>query len=137
LRGKTRPRSTRIAVLLLCCSGLRACGGGPADQGPAAETVRTFYEHLNQGRYAEAKTLYSEATRQQIFPDFSADAGFREWAAIETHDGGLEAFKVVSEAELEGMVTIEFELRFSDGETARRTVTLREEDGLWRLGVIG
>ncbi len=125
-----------VALLpLLACAG--GGGGGDAEDGSAASTIRSFYDHLNAGRHEDAKALYSEEARRNIFPDARADKGFREWASAETHEGGLTAFEVIGETEVENGITIEFELRFSDGETARRQVTVSDEDGAWRLGFIG
>ena len=121
-----------ILVLAVACGG-----GGPADEGDAASTVRTFYDHLNAGRYDNAKALYTEETRQEIFPDASAAEGFENWAIVETHNRSLTEFNIVSETEGPTGITIEFELRFKDGESRQRRVTVSEEDGVWRLGFIG
>lgn len=116
-----------------------ACGGaaGPGSEGDAASTVRTFYDHLNAARYDKATALYTAETRQQIFPDASSAEGFRNWAIVETHNRSLTEFKIVSETEAETGIMIEFELRFKDGESSQRRVTVSEEDGVWRLGFIG
>ena len=73
----------------------------------------------------------------QIFPDAEADEGFRNWAVVETHNQSMTGLNVLSESEGETGVTIEFELRFSNGESAQRKVTVSEHDGGWRLGFIG
>ena len=125
--------SALILALAVACSG----AGTPQDGSAAASTVRTFYEHLNAGRYADAKALYTAETREQIFPDAGADEGFRNWAVVETHDKSLREVKIVSETEGEDGVTIEFELGFKDGESSQRRVTVSKEDGAWRLGFIG
>jgi len=122
-----------ILSLVVACSG----GGESGGVSDAAATVRTFYEHLNDGRYAEAKALYSTETMEQIFPDESAEAGFQDWAVVETHKGGLAEFSIVSETKSESGVVIEFELRFEDGESSQRRVTVSKENGAWRMGFIG
>ena len=122
-----------ILALAVACSG----GGEPQGGSDAASTVRTFYDHLNAGRYEDAKALYTAETLQQIFPDASAEEGFRNWAIIETHKGGLAEFNIVNETESPAGILIEFELRFADGESSQRQVTVSEEDGSWRLGFIG
>ena len=137
LRFDSLARATITAVVLaaaVACSG----GDGSADEGSdAAAAVRTFYDHLNAGRFDDAKALYTAETREQIFFDASAEEGFRNWATVETHNSGLTEFKIVSETEGAGGVTIEFELGFKDGESSRRSVTVSIEDGAWRLGFIG
>jgi hypothetical protein len=122
-----------ILALLIGCSG----GGGPQGESQAASAVQTFYDHLNTGKYDAAKALYTEQTRAQIFPDADADEGFRNWAVVETHNQSLTEFNVVTETENPDGVMIEFELRFRDGETAQRQVTVFKEDGALRLGFIG
>jgi hypothetical protein len=134
---RTRHSTTfGVAVLFLTvfigCSG----GGGETDGGPAS-AVRTFYDHLNAGRYADAKALYLDEVRAQIFPDESADEGFRNWATVETHNRTLTDFNVVSETEAETGITLEFELLFKSGEKSSRRVVVAEENGAWRLGFIG
>ena len=88
--------------LTLACSG----AGGPDGGSAAASSVRTFYDHLNAGRYDDAKTLYTVEARQQIFPDARAEEGFRNWAIVETHNRSLAEFNVVSETEAETGITI-------------------------------
>jgi hypothetical protein len=123
-----------IMALLIACGG---GGGPPQGESPAASAVQTFYDHLNRGKYDAAKALYTKETREQIFPDADAEEGFRDWAVVETHNQSLTEFNVVTETESPDGVMIEFELRFSDGETAQRQVTVSEEDGAMRLGFIG
>lgn len=120
-----------ILALAVACSG-----AGPGGEGDAESTVRTFYDHLNAGRYDDAKALYTEEARQQIFPDANASEGFENWAIVETHNRSLTEFNVVSETEGPTGITIEFELRFKNGESSQRRVTVSEQDGGWRLGVI-
>ncbi len=122
-----------IVVLAVACGG----AAGPGSEGDAESTVRTFYDHLNAGRYDDAKALYTAETRQQIFPDASAAEGFKNWAIVETHNRSLTEFNVLSETKAETGITIEFELHFKDGESRQRRVTVSEEDGGWRLGFIG
>jgi hypothetical protein len=120
-----------IVLLAIACSG-----GSSPDLVGAAGTVQTFYEHLDSGRYDEAIALYDAATKEQLLPDASSMDGFRQWAEAETHNGGLSDVSVVTQTAGEGTVTIEFELTFDDGQTARRTVTLTESDGAWRMGTV-
>ena len=130
----TRPAGAALILsLVIACSG----AGGPQVGNAATSTVRTFYDHLNAGRYDEAKALYTAEARQQIFPDASASEGFRDWAIVETHNSSLTEFNVVSETQAETGITIQFELRFKDGQSSQRRVTVSEEDGAWRLGFIG
>ena len=72
-----------------------------------------------------------------MLPDASSMDGFKMWAVAETHESTLNEVNVISETEGEGSVTIEFELSFDDGQTARRTVTLTESDGNWLMGTVG
>jgi len=135
MRFSTRTRAAlgvSILALAIACSG-----GGPEDGSAAVSTVRTFYDHLNAGRYDAAKALYTAETLEQIFPDATAEEGFRNWAIVETHKGGLAEFNVVSETESPAGILVEFELRFADGESSQRQVTVSEQDGVWRLGFIG
>ena len=49
-----------VAVLLAV-----ACSGGSSESvGGAAGTVKTFYEHLDSGRYEEAVALYDSTTKE-------------------------------------------------------------------------
>lgn len=134
---RTRPsRTFGFATLFLTL--MVGCSGGESEtQGGPASIVRTFYDHLNAGRYAAAKALYLDEVRSQIFPDASADEGFENWAVVETHNRTLQKFTVVGETEVENGVTVEFELLFKSGEKSSRRVTMSEENGAWRLGFIG
>jgi len=130
--------SMRFCVLAVFSALVLGCsGGGTETQGGAASTVRTFYDHLNAGQYDDAKALYTDDVRGQIFPDSDADEGFREWADLETHERTLKDFTVVNETDAEGGTTIEFELLFKGGERKQRRVTVSQENGDWRLGFIG
>ena len=121
-----------IALLALACSG-----GATDDVGGPAGAVKTFYAHLDSGRYDEAVAMYDPVTKEQLLPDADSMDGVKMWAVTETHESTLNEVNVISETEGEGSVTIEFELSFDDGQTARRTVTLTESDGNWLMGTVG
>ena len=119
-----------LGLLLAGCSGQETSGPGAA--------VEAFYDHLNSGNYVAAKALYTAEMRDMLHdPASASDAGFVEWARTETRDGSIDTVRITQEEtdENDG-ATVEYELVYRDGSTARHTVTMKLEDDAWKLGLV-
>ena len=127
---------TALAVLILC-AGLGACSSSSTDSGPEA-TVREFYRSINEGDYSNAMTLYSaEALDLWEDPEVVANSSFADWAKGETKSGEVDRVEIVQETLTEKTANVKFEVRYSDGSATSRTVDLVQEDGRWKMGLIG
>ncbi len=122
-----------LAIVLACGLGL-ACSTADSE---AATAVKTFYTHLNEGDYADAMSLYDSATREQIEdPEDAGSSGFAQWAEIETKDGKFDSLKVVEETETDGETLVLFDVLYTDGTSKRAQVSLKQENGEWKLGFL-
>jgi hypothetical protein len=113
------------------------CSSEPPEEGPG-DAVELFYRHLNEGNYGGAKALYSSQARSILEdPDSADDAGFAEWAKLETKEGQIESVNVVSESEEEDAAALDYEIVYTDGSRVQRKVTMVRENGDWKMGLIG
>ncbi len=121
-------------VLVLACSLGLACSTADSE---ATTAVKTFYGHLNDGNYADAMSLYDSATREQIEdPDDAGSSVFSDWAEIETKDGKFDSLEVVEETETDGETVVLFDVHYTDGTSKRAQVSLKQENGEWKLGFL-
>jgi hypothetical protein len=126
-RPTTLALASAVALAVACSSG----ASGPE------RTLRDFYDNLNRGEYAAAMDLYEEEFREYLEDPAQSGMSFADWARTETKDGTLSDVRVITESTTEGTSEIEFELRYEDGSSRRRRVSLTEVGGVWRLGGIG
>jgi hypothetical protein len=126
------------ALLLLALALLPACSGGDEASGPGG-AVQRFYEHLNSGDIAGAKSLYNaEALKLLNDPDFSSEEGFANWAKEHTKDGSISGVTILGTEALEsGGNRVEFQINYDDGSSTTAEVTATEENGEWKLGLLG
>ena len=124
------------AALLLLALSLCGCSSEPADTGPGA-AVRQFYDRLNQGDHTGAIALYSAESRG-VLDDPAGSGVFGGWAEGETKGRSVAEVRIVSTAEHAGGggAEVQFEVRYRDGTSVTRQVSLVQEDGAWRLGFI-
>jgi hypothetical protein len=122
------------ASLLLTFAG---CSSAPTD-GPQ-QSIEQFYQHLGDGNYRGAMSLYSAEARKVLEdPDTASDAGFAEWAELETKNNTVDAIDVIQqEDEDPARSSVEYRVVYRDGSTVDRKVTMTLEDGQWKLGLIG
>jgi len=122
------------ALLVLAGAG---CASGPSE-GPQ-QSIEQFYRHLSDGDYRGAMSLYSAEARKVLEdPNSASDAGFAEWAKLETKDGAVDAITVVQQEDQdETSASVVYRVVYRDGSTVDRTVTMTLEDGQWKLGLIG
>lgn len=107
--------------------------------GEAGKAVQQFYRHLNDGEHDAAFGMYSGEVRQMLQGvDGSRDDSFSTWVQTESREGSINEVKIVAEEvdEDAGETTVRFELNYSNGEPATRTVVLSKEGDRWRLGFI-
>jgi hypothetical protein len=134
---KTWNRGLAPALALLWILFASGCASGPSE-GPG-QSIEQFYRHLNEGNYREAMALYSFEARQVLEdPDTASDAGFAEWAKVETKDGKVDEVRVVQQQDSDDSnATVEYKIIYRDGSSVDRRVTMTLEDGQWKLGLIG
>jgi len=125
-------------VLLLALALILACSGTDEASGPGG-AVQRFYEHLNSGDYADAKSLYNaEALELLNDPDFSSEEGFANWAKEHTKAGSISEVTILGTEALEsGGSRVEFQINYDDGSSTTAEVTATEENGEWKLGLLG
>ncbi len=132
-----RPRYVRRLLLTLACCAVVFCASGEKD-GTPGHAVQQFYDHLNAGRYAAAKQLYSaEALAVIDDPALSSEDAFHEFAVTETKQRTVSEVVVISSETGEAEAEVEYEVRYGDGGYKRSTVRLTLEDGVWKLGLVG
>ena len=119
--------SLGLLVVCLACSG----GGGPAD------SVKLFYDHLNQGNYTEAMSLYS-AEAMETVEDLAqhADISFEQFAETLTNHGTLDGVKILDTAVDGQTATVQYRLDYGNGSSKQGTVELTRENGEWKLGLV-
>ncbi len=126
--------SYRALLTILLFALPLACS--PAPSGPE-EVIQEFYRYLNEGHYTQAMSLYnSEARRIFEDPETAGDALFDEWARTETKDGKVDRVQVVQQEASDEHASMEFQIVYTDGTRVGRSVTLTQESGEWKLGLI-
>jgi hypothetical protein len=129
----------RVALVTLCLAALAVSCGGSSEVGEAGRTVQEFYGHLNTGNHDAAMELYSSDAQQMLLgDDGQLDEDFLGWVEAETRQGAVQDVEIVSEEvdEAAGAATVRFVVNYTDGVPGRRSVSLSEEDGAWRLGFV-
>jgi len=125
---------TRLAVVLSVAL-LPHCAPGEVEGGPE-DTVRTFYRHLNEESYDDAKRLYDDAVLQVLDDPESPEEGFRAWVQQETKNGIVSKLDISKATVEESAATLEYAILYDDGTRERRSVTLTRHDDRWKLGFI-
>jgi len=124
-----------IVLLALVVGGILGCGPsqeGETEAGGPGGAVQSFYRHLNDGDYPEAKVLYTSEARQALDdPEM-----FGSWAEQATRKGTISKIEIINSTVEETSATVEFEIVFDDGSKEPHTVELVDEDGQWKLGLI-
>ena len=130
-------RRTSAAILAsILVLAVAACSA-PSSEGGPEQTLQEFYRQINDGDYASAMTLYSsEALDLWEDPAIAGDSSFADWAKGQTKSGSVDRVNVVEKNEGEATASIEFDVVYSDGATARHTVEMVQEDGRWKMGLI-
>ena len=131
-------RQTLILAVILAIAFVAACSSQePAEEGPGG-VVQKFYRHLNDGDYTAAKSLYSgDALALIDDPEYSSPEAFQNWAVEHTRRGTIERVSIVGMEEGEAQTLVEYQVDFSDGTTVTHDVTVTQEDGEWKMGVVG
>jgi hypothetical protein len=120
--------------LLLALALTLACSSGGESEGPGG-TVQLFYQHLNDGKYNDAKEMYNAEARATLDdPELSSDAGFRTWANTQTKERSISEVEILESATDDTGATIDYEIRYEDGTVKKSRVKLTEESGEWKLG---
>ena len=126
--------SYRALFTILLCALPLACSSDPT--GPEM-AIQEFYGHLNDGDYTQAMALYNSDARGTFEdPEAVGDSMFDEWARTETKHGKVDRVRVVEEQATEYQASVQFEIVYTDGTRASRSVTVLQESGAWKLGFI-
>jgi hypothetical protein len=111
-----------------------ACSRGVDAEGPAG-AVQLFYEQLNDGKYNNAKEMYSTEVRATLDdPEVSSEVGFRTWADTQTKNRTISEVEILAEVSDESGATVDFRIAYRDGTAKTSQVKLTQENGEWKLG---
>lgn len=133
-----RQRSIGLVSVAIFAGLIAGCSAG-VEEGSPGNVVQTFYEHLNDGSYGDAKALYNqEALAIVDDPDFGSEAQYREWALDETKQGTVTRVEIVDTTVDESgtAATVAYEVVYSDGSTKSAEIPLTQENGVWKVGLI-
>jgi len=134
-------RGFKSLLLLLALAGLLMSGCASSDEaaGEAAQTVQEFYEHLNDGNYDAARSLYNAEARGVLLdPNSASDEAYSAWAELETKEGKIDRVEIVGEEETpEEGTSVQYRVVYSDGSSVERAVAVTLEQGKWKIGLIG
>jgi len=122
-----------LAVLVLAAACAKEA---PKAEGPGG-AVQTFYGHLNDGALEKAKALYTNEALAIVEDPAATEDVFGGWAEQETRRRSISSVEILDSQIAEGTATVEFEIRFADGSSVQRQVSLVEQNGGWKLGLIG
>jgi len=125
-------RHLHLRIALIFISGVFAlsCSGNS----PEGVVVR-FYKSLNSGGYSKAKEMYTAEALQFVDAQFPGDR-FIAWADMETRKGTIQDVKVnTADTRGEGS-DLTLTIVYKDGPSVNRTVSLKVENGYWKLGLI-
>lgn len=113
-----------FAIVLFSCSS----------NSPEGVVIR-FYKSLNASDYSKAKEMYTAEALQFVDTQLPGDR-FVQWADMETRKGTIQDVKVNS-ADTRGEGSdLSFSVVYKDGSSVDKTVTLKRENGDWKLGLI-
>ena len=101
---------------------------------PEAVVIR-FYKNLNAGEYSKTREMYSAEALQFIDAQLPGDR-FIQWADMETRKGTISDVNVKSADTRGEKSDLSLTLSYKDGASVERTVTLKQENGDWKLGLI-
>lgn len=121
-----------VRVLLLLASLIFSVSC--SSNSPEGAVIR-FYKTLNAGDYSKAKELYTAEALQFVEAQLPGDR-FIQWADMETRKGTISDVKVnTADTRGEGS-DVSFTVAYKDGASVNRAVTLKQENGDWKLGLV-
>ena len=131
-------RTTLVLLAVFAVALVGACSQQESmEEGPGG-VVQNFYSHLNEGDYGAAKALYSSDALAVIDdPEFSSPEAFQTWAIDHTRQGTIDSVSIVGTEEDEAQTLVEYQVNYSDGSTVTHEVTVTQEDGVWKMGLLG
>ena len=133
-----RYRSIGLLSVAMFAGLLAGCSSG-VEEGSPGNVVQIFYQHLNDGSYGDAKALYNqEALAIVDDPDFGSEDSYREWARGETKQATVARVEIVETTldETGAAATVTYEVVYGDGTTKGAEISLTQENGLWKVGLI-
>jgi len=132
-----RSLSTKLWILLAAALLMSGCsGGGDAEAGPGS-TVKQFFTALNEGDYDAARAMYDSASAATVNdPEFTPEGAYREWAETITKRGAIREVRILGTEEAESSVVVSYELLYGDGSNRSGSVTVTQEAGSYRLGLV-
>jgi len=130
-----RAKSTTLPIVLIGLFLSLSCA--PSDENTPGAAVKTFYDHLNDGRNSEAMAMYDdEASGMFEDPSFASEGAFDEWVASETKQGSIREVEIVDASTEEASAEVKFRVEYEDGSSKTGEVSLSLEQGRWKLGLI-
>jgi hypothetical protein len=84
-----------------------------------------------------AKAMYNaEATEVLSDPAFAAEGAFGDWADVITKKGSIEDVRILSAEGTDGVTQVSYEVVYADGSNRAGDVTVTQEGGVYRLGLV-
>ena len=121
---KKKIRLGLTLIVISCVSA--ACSKSPES------VVTQFYKNLNAGEYSKAKEMYTAEALQWVDAQLPGDR-FIQWADVETRKGTISDVKVTTADTRGEKSDISLTITYKDGATVNKTVTLKQENGDWKL----
>jgi hypothetical protein len=133
-----RQCSIGLLSVALFAGLIAGCSTG-VEEGSPGNVVQTFYQHLNDGSYGDARMLYNEDALAVVEdPNFGSEDSYREWARVETKQGTVSRVDIVDTTldETGAAATVAYEVVYNDGSTKSAEISLTQENGVWKVGLI-
>lgn len=125
-RHPKHPSTATVLTLVLVGLLAGACARGPA------QTVESFYRHVEDGELDAAIELISQGTLSQLGED-KMRAALRQATQDIQEKGGIDKIEVVEEKTTGEVSEVTVVIHYGDNSTSRESVDLVQEDGDWRL----
>lgn len=113
---------TLIYALMLSCSSITS---------PEWAAVKTYYQYINNGEYAKAKEIYTEA------PIVIGGMQIGEGALIKPSPGTIKELILLHSPETTGQkATVRYKIVYKNGHVMLWSAELKKENGFWKIELI-
>jgi hypothetical protein len=127
--------SRALALLIVACTGLAACGGGAADsREDAAQTIRDFVQATNE---RDADKFCDEVVSQEFLEEATGAKGDKAGEACKrllknTKNPRVKLIRI-KRTEVDGDKANVTAVIEAQGQTLTQLLRLKQEDGRWKI----